>query len=274
MCGIAGIYQLSGSGKIGNLNDDVRRMTDALVHRGPDASGFWVDIDSGTALGHRRLSIIDLSENGAQPMVSRCGQFVLAYNGEVYNALEIRKELGLNHISFRGHSDTEVILEACAHWGIKTAVKKFVGMFAFALWDKHKRCLYLARDRLGVKPLYWGRFGDLFLFASELKALRVHAGWKPEIDRNAIASYLRYSYIPTPQTIYKGIKKLEPGCILSVKSTEEPQIEPYWDMKTVTKSASSYPYNNAEEDIVLSYYYLFPYFFPASLDFHSYADTH
>ena len=250
MCGITGIYHLNGSRKGISPDEGIKKMTDALAHRGPDASGYWTDLNTGIALGHRRLSIIDLSSNGDQPMTSSCGRYVIAYNGEIYNFHDIKNELELEKKSFRGYSDTEIILEACAYWGIETAISKFNGMFAFALWDKHKKCLYLARDRVGIKPLYWGRIGDLFLFASELKALRAYAGWKPEIDRNAIASYLRHNYIPTPQTIYKGIKKLEPGCILSVKYREEPQTESYWDMETVIKNASSYSYNREEKDTI------------------------
>jgi len=212
MCGVAGIYHFSRSRESIDSDASVRKMTAALVQRGPDASGYWSDLNAGIALGHRRLSIIDLSSNGAQPMTSSCGRYVIVYNGEIYNFREIKNELESEKKRFRGHSDTEIMLEACAYWGIETAIGKFIGMFAFALWDKQKRCLYLARDRIGIKPLYWGRFGDLFLFASELKALRAYTGWKPEIDRNAIASYLRHNYIPTPQTIYKGIKKLEPRC--------------------------------------------------------------
>lgn len=235
MCGIAGIYKLSASGKVANLNDDVRNMTDALVHRGPDASGYWLDLDAGIALGHRRLSVIDLSANAAQPMISSCGRYVIVYNGEVYNFREIKNELESAKKHFRGNSDTEIILEACAYWGIESAIHKFNGMFVFALWDKQKRCLHLVRDRLGIKPIYWGIIAGSLVFASELKAMRELSGRKPEVDRNALASFMRYGYVPTPHSIYKGISKLHPGSILTMTQNVDPVINQYWDMEKVAR---------------------------------------
>ncbi|MCZ6804992.1 MAG: asparagine synthase (glutamine-hydrolyzing) [Proteobacteria bacterium] len=236
MCGIAGIYHLTGSHNSINPGEGIKKMTDALVHRGPDASGYWTDLNAGIALGHRRLSIIDLSSNGAQPMTSSCGRYVIVYNGEIYNFRDIKNELESEKKRFRGYSDTEIILEACAFWGIEIAISKFNGMFAFAIWDKHKRCLNLARDRLGIKPIYWGRIGGNYLFASELKAIKACPGWKPEIDRNALAAFMRYSYVPAPYTIYKGVNKLSPGSILTINQSAEPVVSKYWDMATVARN--------------------------------------
>ncbi len=249
MCGITGFINSNNSSNY-NCEEIIKLMTDSLEKRGPDDEGSWVDKAYGIHIGHRRLSVIDISHNGNQPMISSSGRMIMAYNGEIYNFLEIKKELESSGIQFRSQSDTEVLLEACEHWGVKKATNRLIGMFAFCIWDRETSRLYLVRDRIGIKPLYWGRFGDLFLFASELKALRAHPGWRPEIDRNALASYLRHSYIPTPQTIYKGIKKLEPGHILSMKYKEEPQFESYWDMKTITNCRSDYSNNSAGPDVI------------------------
>ncbi len=210
-------------------------MASALAHRGPDASGVWVDEAIGIALAHRRLSVLELSTAGAQPMTSACGRYVIVFNGEIYNHLELRRELeaaapafGLAHqgrgneisremsVTWRGHSDTETLLAAVAAWGLEPALKRFVGMFAFALWDRRQRTLTLARDRIGEKPLYYGVQGRTFLFGSELKALRAHAEFRGEIDRDALTLFLRHSYVPAPYSIYKGIHKLLPGTYLRI----------------------------------------------------------
>ncbi|MEQ9560247.1 MAG: asparagine synthase (glutamine-hydrolyzing) [Rhodospirillales bacterium] len=234
MCGIAGVF--SPRARL-DLRDAALRMAETLTHRGPDASGIWADADAGIALGHTRLSIVDLSPAGSQPMTSSCGRFVISYNGEVYNAQDIRKELGdAGHISFRGHSDTEVILEAFARWGVPKTLKRMVGMFAFALWDKADRSLTLARDRLGIKPLYWGHAGEALLFGSELKALAAFSGFTKQVDRNALAAYLRLNYVPAPLSIFEGVHKLEPGCLLRLTAGGAPTIERYWDMREVARS--------------------------------------
>jgi asparagine synthase (glutamine-hydrolysing) len=196
----------------------VIEMASALSHRGPDDSGCWLDPDAGIALGHRRLSIVDLSPAGHQPMESRSGRYVLAFNGEVYNFHDLRRELesASGPIPWRGHSDTEVMLEAITAWGFEDALSKFAGMFAIALWDREGRTLHLARDRLGEKPLYYGDIGGSFVFGSELKALRVFPG-SLEIDPRALARFLQFQYIPSPQSIYRGIHKLEPGAFLTVR---------------------------------------------------------
>ena len=179
MCGIVGI--------LGRSFDPIDAMTSALSHRGPDAGAVWLDTDGGVALGHRRLSIVDLSEAGAQPMHSPSGRFVLVFNGEIYNHLELRQLLG--YTLWRGHSDTETLLAAIEAWGLEKALSHSVGMFAFALWDTRERYLFLARDRMGEKPLYYGWQGRAFLFASELKALCRHPAFGADIDRGALANY-------------------------------------------------------------------------------------
>ena len=228
MCGIAGFISTKRESTA-----IIESMTSALNHRGPDNQGIWFDLENNLYFGHQRLSIIDLSAAGHQPMHSACGRYCIIYNGEIYNSNEIRTKLYSMGKLFRGHSDTEVILESCASWGIRETAGKLNGMFAFALWDKEKKTLYLVRDRLGIKPLYWGRFDGLFLFGSELKALREHPGWSPEVDRNALAAYLRHNYVPTPHSIYKKIFKLQPGSILTLKSGCNPDLHQYWNMEQV-----------------------------------------
>ena len=214
-------------------------MGDSLIHRGPDDAGLWTDEGARLSFAHRRLSIIDLSTAGHQPMVSKCQRYVIVYNGEVYNFSELAADLRALGTAFRGHSDTEVILEGCAVWGVEATVERLVGMFAFALWDRQTRTLSLVRDRLGIKPLYWGRFGSLFLFASELKALRRCPGWDVELDRDSLCAYMRFNYVPTPRSIYRGVHKLEPGCILTLKDENEPIIKRYWDLRQVAAKGLS-----------------------------------
>lgn len=214
MCGLTGI--LGGDGGA------VAAMTAALVHRGPDADGVWAE--EGIALGHRRLSILDLSPAGAQPMHSACGRFVIAYNGEIYNHLDLRRDLAAAGAApeWRGHSDTETLLAGLAHWGLDETLRRTAGMFALALWDRRERRLSLARDRIGEKPLYWGWAGRALVFGSELKALRRHPDFPREICREALAQYLRFAYVPAPRSIHPGVYKLEPGCILSVDGPPPP----------------------------------------------------
>jgi asparagine synthase (glutamine-hydrolysing) len=181
-------------------------------------------------------------------MVSGSGRYVIVYNGEVYNFRELKAELEAGGLRFRGGSDTEVILEACAAWGIEEAVARFVGMFAFALWDREERHLTLVRDRLGIKPLYWARFGSLFLFASELKSLRAHPGWAPEIDRDALAAFMRHAYVPSPHSIYRGVRKLEPGTLLTFAAGSEPRIVRYWDLRRIAREGCAAIRNVSEAE--------------------------
>lgn len=237
MCGITGFIDLKRRSEAAVLRAAALGMADTLRHRGPDMGGAWVDEAAGIALGFRRLAILDLSPAGHQPMTSADGRFVIVYNGECYNFAELRAELGAAGHSFRGRSDTEVVLEGCAKWGVEPTVRRMVGMFAFALWDRMERRLWLVRDRLGIKPLYYGIVGDLFLFGSELKALRAKEGWTPEVDRDALTAFLRFNYVPAPQSIYRGIGKLEPGCFVEYAPGAAPQVTRYWDMAEVASQA-------------------------------------
>ena len=245
MCGIAGFVDFKQATETALLHR-ASAMADTLLHRGPDAGVCWADPNAGFATGHRRLSIVELSEAGAQPMVSQSGRFVISYNGEVYNAAEIRPELEAKGYVFRGHSDTEVILEASAEWGVHATVRRLIGMFAFALWDRRTRRLWLVRDRLGIKPLYWGQFGKFLLFGSELKALRAHPGWPIEINRDAIASFMRFNYIPNPHSIYRNIYKLPPGAILEFDECGEPRIERFWTLDDAIRQARRNPFKGSD----------------------------
>jgi asparagine synthase (glutamine-hydrolysing) len=210
-------------------------MAKALTHRGPDSSGVWCDPDAGLALAHRRLSILDVSPAGAQPMVSACGRYVIALNGEVYNHLDLRREIDQGEaaqIAWRGHSDTETLLQGIATWGIESALRRCTGMFALALWDRSRRELTLARDRMGEKPLYYGWQGDVLLFGSELKALAEHPAWRGEVDREALTLFMRYGYVPLPHSIWRGVRKLLPGSYLTISVDTPPGVLPaptfYW----------------------------------------------
>ena len=220
------------------------RMSGTLRHRGPDDAGSWADAEAGIALGHRRLSIVDLSVEGHQPMVSPTGRYVLVFNGEIYNFQALRSDLERDGCAWRGHSDTEVMLAAFERWGIEAALRQFNGMFAFALWDRTERTLYLARDRLGEKPLYYGWLGQTFLFGSELKALRVHPGWRGEVNRDALAAYLRLNCVPGPHSIYKGIGKLPAAHYLRLRlgrGADAASPQPYWSLREVAEAGAAHP---------------------------------
>lgn len=255
MCGITGFVSAGGGDKQ-ELETRVGRMSDQLAHRGPDDSGAWVDPITGVALGFRRLAIIDLSAAGHQPMVSACERFVIVFNGEVYNFAELRRELEPRGHQFRGHSDTEVMLASIGEWGLEAAVRKFVGMFAFVLWDRQERLLHLVRDRVGIKPLYYGRAspGGAFVFGSELKALRAYPGFAPEVNRDALALLMRHSYIGEPHSIYRGILKLPAGCILTIDvgSKEDlsaaPEPRPYWIARMVAEEGVAEPFLGSDDD--------------------------
>ncbi|HZB84866.1 MAG TPA: asparagine synthase (glutamine-hydrolyzing) [Rubrobacteraceae bacterium] len=247
MCGIAGF--LSPGGTREEAGQTMRGMINTLVHRGPDDGGVWEDARAGIALGNRRLSIVDLSPEGHQPMHSASGRYVLAFNGEIYNFWALREELeGLGH-RFRGHSDTEVMLAAFTQWSLERALERFNGMFAFALWDREERCLHLARDRLGEKPLYYGWMGGAFLFGSELKALRAYPHFKGEISRDALTLYLRHNYIPVPYTIYEGISKLPPGTQMSIDAAgNSSEPTPYWSAKEAAEYGVANPFRGSEAE--------------------------
>src|SRR5439155_6405494 len=213
MCGIAGVVDLTRRSDADQLRKAVTRMTEPLAHRGPDDDDVWVDAEAGVGLGHRRLSIVDLSPEGRQPMKSATGRYLITYNGEVYNFRELRQDLARLGRRFRGHSDTEVMLAAIVEWGLRSALERFNGMFALALWDRETRTLHLVRDRAGEKPLYYTRTGRVFLFGSELKALQAHPEFSGEVDRKALALFLRHSYVPAPLSIYRDVRKLPPGTV-------------------------------------------------------------
>ncbi|MGH6895292.1 MAG: asparagine synthase (glutamine-hydrolyzing) [Geminicoccaceae bacterium] len=253
MCGICGFLLMRRDLPPAELAAVVDAMARTLRHRGPDDAGRFVDIDAGLAFGHRRLSIIDLSDAGHQPMASACGRFVITYNGEIYNFGDVRQVLEQRGHHFKGHSDTEVLLAAIAEWGIEQALPRLHGMFAFALWDRHARRLTLARDRVGKKPLYYGWCGDAFLFTSELKAVHRHPAFDGEIDRDALGLLIQHGWIPGPYSIYRGIRKLPPGAILSVRAEagrREPAIHTWWSAKEVAQAGERAPFAGTFDEAV------------------------
>lgn len=240
MCGFTGFLCADGLNR--GAGAVVQRMADRLKHRGPDDAGLWLDPEAGLALAHRRLSIIDLSPAGAQPMRSASGRYVIAFNGEIYDHVTLRRQVGRHE--WRGHSDTETLLAAIERWGVRSALQRCTGMFAFALWDAAERSLTLARDRLGEKPCYYAWFANALVFGSELKALRAHPGFRGEIDRGALALYLRHGYVPSPYAIYSGVAKLPPGTTLTARAGADgvAQPEPYWSLREVAERALAEPW--------------------------------
>ena len=250
MCGVTGYWSKQRIGRE-KCHQIARNMADKLFSRGPDDSGVWLDEVANLALAHRRLSILDLSPAGHQPMSSASGRFVIVFNGEIYNHTILRKELDATGCmnSWRGHSDTETLLAAIELWGLHAALQKCTGMFAIALWDRKNRTLTLGRDRLGEKPLYFGRQKDVLLFGSELKALKAHPVFEGEVDRDALALYMRHSYVPAPYSIYKGIRKLEPGCLVTFSSpTDEPLPVRYWHGRDVIEVGQSKLFQGSLEE--------------------------
>jgi asparagine synthase (glutamine-hydrolysing) len=247
MCGITGFW----SKKILDEHpvEVLNRMGSTLSHRGPDDSGVFYESGAGLGLSFRRLSIIDLSAEGHQPMTSSSGRYIIIFNGEIYNFEEIRAALGTQ--TWRGHSDTEVMLEAIERWGLEAAVKRFVGMFAFALWDRHEGRLHLVRDRIGIKPLYYGYADGSFVFASELKAIRAFPGFQGVIDRDTLASYMRCGYVPAPYSIYQDVYQLAPGHILTLNSVEgPPALAAFWSAAEVAEKGLKSQIEGSDEEIV------------------------
>jgi asparagine synthase (glutamine-hydrolysing) len=243
MCGIAGFWDPSVMAGEAALEQTAQRMASALQHRGPDDHGTWADEHASLALGHRRLAILDLSNEGHQPMHSADKRYVLVFNGEIYNYKDLRNSLEQFGHSFRGRSDTEVMLVAFCQWGILPALERLVGMFAFALWDRWERRLHLARDRAGEKPLYYGWSDDAFVFGSELKSLRAHPRWNARIAREALALLVRHGYIAAPYSIYEGVYKLPPGCVLTlteshIAARQRPDPVPYWSAQTIAEAGA------------------------------------
>uniref|UniRef100_UPI0037848D24 asparagine synthase (glutamine-hydrolyzing) n=1 Tax=Sphingomonas daechungensis TaxID=1176646 RepID=UPI0037848D24 len=250
MCGIAGHIDFAGDRSAANNERLAQAMSDALWHRGPDSAGVAEPI-RGTWFAFRRLAILDTSEAGNQPMFTPDRLGCIVFNGEGYNAAELRAELEGAGYRFRGHSDTEAILYGCRHWGVEDTVRRLTGMFAFAYVDLRSRTLTLARDRLGKKPLYWFKTERAFAFASELKALVRHPSCPREIDRASIAEFLRYLYVPAPHTIYTGVSKLEPGQILDL-SLEDRSITAtsYWTLREAVQRAKLDPFRGTPSEAV------------------------
>ncbi len=245
MCGIAGLWRFDGAAT-SELAAQSRAMTDAIAYRGPDGDGHWIDADAGIALGHRRLAIIDLTPTGVQPMTSADGRVVITYNGELYNRAEMAAELDR---PWRGTSDTEVLVEAIARFGIDGALTRANGLFAFAAFDRASRTQHLARDRLGIKPLYWTRQNGALAFASELKALRAVPDFGFTLDPGAVASYLRYAYVPAPATIFRDVAKLAPGHRVEVCGGSV-AVRRYWDLADIARHAQQHCDRRPEPDII------------------------
>jgi len=275
MCGIAGYFLGSGL-NVESGTAIAKAMGDAVRHRGPDDSGVWLDSSSGLGLVHRRLAVVELSEAGHQPMASTNGRWMISFNGEIYNHLALRAELGATAPAWRGHSDTETLLAAVSHWGVDTTLRRCVGMFALALYDRQSRILYLARDRFGEKPLYYGWVlgaspsfhrgaGTFFAFGSELKAMRALPGFGNPVCRQALAQYLRLQYVPAPRSIFQGLYKLEPGCVLTVNGGPPlfapPQplrpgqahgsvaVERWWKPDAMVNAGSAHPIRDCHEAV-------------------------
>lgn len=259
MCGIAGFFFKVASGYRykASIETTISMMSDSLYHRGPDDSGSWVDLDAGMVMIHRRLAILDLSSAGHQPMISSNGRYIIAFNGEIYNHLELRAIM--DGVAWRGGSDTETLLSAIETWGVEKTLDKLIGMFSFALWDKKDESLVLARDRAGEKPLYYGWVGNgadsAFVFGSELKAFHSHPLFIGDIDRDALCLYMRFNSIPAPHTIYKGIYKLQPGHVLRlplsiIASGDVPDSAPYWKLCDVIVSGRTNLFNRTDREAV------------------------
>lgn len=248
MCGIAGLWEGRRSGS--SLEQAAWRMADAVSHRGPEGCGTWVDETTGLGLGHRRLSIIDLSDAARQPMHSPSGRYVLTYNGEIFNYREIARELEARGARFNPNSDTAVFLAAVEAWGLVGALRRSNGMYAFALWDREKRELSLVRDRLGIKPMFVYQAHDTLLFGSELKALAAHPAFEARVDVSALSAYLRYRYVPAPRTIYRNTVKLRPGHVLAVGNPEAPLSESlsYWSAIEAARAGSADPLGGGERE--------------------------
>jgi asparagine synthase (glutamine-hydrolysing) len=260
MCGLTGFLTARAGDECEEASVRLRLMADTIISRGPDDFGVWADA-AGIGLAHRRLSIVDLSPAGHQPMICASGRYVIAFNGEIYNHLDLRAELvklgagGTAVGGWRGHSDTETLLAGFAAWGIRATVERCIGMFAFAVWDKQQRVLTLGRDRLGEKPLYYGWQGQgdkaCFLFGSELKALKAHPAFAAGINRDALALLMRHNYVPAPHSIYQGIQKLLPGTLLTVSlARREPVIAHYWSLVDVAVAGNRWPLAGSPEGMV------------------------
>ena len=246
MCGFTGIHSVNQN----SINSEILlKMSRKLVHRGPDDSGIWIDSSGSIGLAHQRLAVLDLTFAGKQPMHSPDSRFTIVFNGEIYNHLELRKQLDFS--DWNGQSDTETLLVCFELWGLDRVLNKINGMFSFALWDSEKKVVHLVRDRMGEKPLYYGWQGSNFLFGSELKALKAHPGFEENINREGLDLYFRYNYIPAPYSIYKNIYKLLPGSVLSLRQGEKKyKIRRYWSIKDKATLGVRSPLLNSEDDLI------------------------
>lgn len=256
MCGIVGFWDFRQQYKPNESASILEAMTGTLMHRGPDGQGLWHDPQKGLYFGHTRLAIVDLSAAGHQPMVSPSKAAVLTYNGEIYNAPELRAELQKKGCVFRGHSDTEVLLHACEQWGVESAVQQLMGMFAFAYWDARTNALFLVRDRIGIKPLYYGIHNQVLFFSSELKALHKHPKFLKALNLEAVGSFLKYGYVPCPDSIFKDIFKLEPGTVKIFKTEKATTVMhektvQYWDLKTIAQHSKKETTSVAEYEALI-----------------------
>jgi asparagine synthase (glutamine-hydrolysing) len=258
MCGITGMITPCGATRE-HVSLQLTKMMHCLRHRGPDDEGRWIDDEQGVALGHRRLSILEISQAAHQPMVTACGRFVIVFNGEIYNHLDLRQRLEASNdqpaAGWRGHSDTDTLLASILAWGVKKTLEAAIGMFAFALWDRSDNSLTLARDRIGEKPLYYGWQNSVFLFGSELKSLRAHGAFRSEINWQAASTFLRLNYIPAPASIYQGILKLLPGTVLHltqqhIQQQTLPQPQSYWSLNDAAEAGMTNPYRGNFHDAV------------------------
>lgn len=250
MCGIAGFIDPRLASDPEALSRRAHAMGDAIAHRGPDASGVWTDDALGVALSHRRLSIVDLSEAGSQPMASGDGRWVICYNGEIYNSDDIRRDTALKTVAWRGHSDTETIVESVAHRGLSSTLEDLNGMFAIALWDRKERILHLIRDRLGIKPLFIARSGEQVFFASELKSFHASRALALEIDPSSVTSFLRFGYVPAPHCIYRGVRKLMPGEHVAFSAGGDCITRRYWSVADAALRGIESPLDVSDEEAV------------------------
>ena len=247
MCGIAGLMLASGAQAGAGIAARARAMADAIAYRGPDGADVWTDVEAGVALSHRRLAIVDLTPSGAQPMVSADGRWVISYNGEVYNAEAIAAHPRLAGLARRGTSDTEVVVELIARRGLDKTLADLNGMFAIALWDRKTRTLHLVRDRLGIKPVFYGCASGGFCFASELKSFAA-GGFEFDLDRNSVASFLRFGYVPAPHSIYRGVAKVMPGEVVSVYASGEVTKRFYWSINAVAQEGMRHPFTASDRE--------------------------
>jgi asparagine synthase (glutamine-hydrolysing) len=257
MCGICGFIDTSRSDSSEALTASASDMAKALAHRGPDDQGEWADPQAGVALASRRLAIIDITQAGHQPMVSSDGRFVLAFNGEIYNFKDLRRELDRLGRTFRGHSDTEVLVEAFSEWGFAETLERTNGMFGLAAWDRQSRTLFLARDRLGEKPMYYGWLGRTFFFGSELRAMQAHPDFTPTIDRDALNAYMRFNFLPTPFSIYSEIRQLPAGTWVEIAPGKPAEPVPFWSLRDVVQRGQASPLEVSDDDALNTFQELF-----------------